>query len=160
MGPRKNWTEDAMSKALADTRAGTSVRAAAVKWAVPKSTLHDRVRGKVEQGSRPGPPPKLSHEDERKLVDYAAKRASQGLGFGKKPFLKYAGNLASKRHTPFKNQKPSDKWWRLLKQRHQGLKNTNIEDCFPCLFRISILCKGNEFYHYPTHKYSNDISLT
>ncbi|CAG2219549.1 unnamed protein product [Mytilus edulis] len=52
-------------------------------------------------------------EDEGKLVEYAEKRASLGIGFGKKTYLRYAGQLAQKKGINFKNKIPSDKWWRL-----------------------------------------------
>ncbi|CAG2241848.1 unnamed protein product [Mytilus edulis] len=56
-------------------------------------------------------------EDEGKLVEYAEKRASLGIGFGKKTYLRYAGQLAQKKGINFKNKIPSDKWWRLHKKR-------------------------------------------
>lgn len=64
---------------------------------------------------------KLTHEDEKKLIEYAQDRASKGIGFSKSNFFRFAGDLAYKRGTPFKNGCPSDKWWRLLKKRHNDI---------------------------------------
>ena len=36
------------------------------------------------------------------------------IGFGRKQFLKYAGNFANKHKVAFKRESPSLKWWRLL----------------------------------------------
>ena len=36
-------------------------------------------------------------------------------------FFRFAGDLASNRSTPFKNGRPSDKWWRLLNKRHNNI---------------------------------------
>ncbi|CAC5402457.1 unnamed protein product [Mytilus coruscus] len=64
-----------------------------------------------------GKKPMFNKEDEGKLVEYAVKRAFLGIGFGKKTYLRYAGQLAQKRGINFKNKIPSDKWWRLHKKR-------------------------------------------
>ena len=117
MGPRLQWSNDHMAKAIADVSSGLSIRKAAEKWKVPGTTLQDRISGRVDHGSKPGPP-RLNHGDERKLVDYAINRAAQGVGFSKKSFFKYAGDLARKRGRTFKRSAPSDKWWRLMKRRH------------------------------------------
>jgi len=37
---------------------------------VPKSTLHDRVSGKVRNGDKPGPNPYLSSTEEKELADF------------------------------------------------------------------------------------------
>ena len=44
---RKLWTEEAMDHALRATSEGRSVREAASQYGVPKSTLHDRISGRV-----------------------------------------------------------------------------------------------------------------
>ncbi|XP_065643706.1 uncharacterized protein LOC136075183 isoform X2 [Hydra vulgaris] len=45
-----------------------------------------------------------------------------GIGFGRRQFMKYAGDIARKRGIPFKNGLPSKKWWSLLKKRHLTLR--------------------------------------
>ena len=49
------------------------------------------------------------------------KRASLGIGFGRKQFLKYVGNYAKKYEVTFKNGHPSLKWWHGFKARHTRL---------------------------------------
>jgi len=94
----------------------------------------------------------MSFEQEEKLVDYACNRASLGIGFGRKQFLKYAGNYAKKYKLTFKNGNPSLKWWHGFKSRHkrlclrqpegtaairhQCMDATKVEKYFACLKTI------------------------
>ncbi len=63
---RRNWNSDDLKKAIEDVRR-LSIRGAALKYGVPKSTLHDHASHKVEPLSHPGPPPVLSREEENDL---------------------------------------------------------------------------------------------
>ena len=45
-----------------------------------------------------------------------------GVGFGKRQFLDYAGQLARKHKIKLKHSKPSEKWWRLMKKRNSNLR--------------------------------------
>ncbi|XP_065642613.1 uncharacterized protein LOC136074235 [Hydra vulgaris] len=98
-------------------------RTASKTYKVPRCTLQNRLNGKTEMGEMcPGCSTKLGSEDELKLVEYASKRASMGICFGRRQFMKYTGDIASKRGIPFKNGLPSKKWWSLLKKRHSTLR--------------------------------------
>lgn len=97
------------------------MRRAAFIHNVPHSTLWDRVSNRVPLTAKDGGKSKLTHEDEKKLIEYAQDRASKGIGFSKSNFFRFAGDFAYKRGTPFKNGCPSDKWWRLLKKRHNDI---------------------------------------
>ena len=51
----RNWSEDAMSAAIADVRQnGMSIRKAAEKYSVPPTTLNNRTTGKIQEGARWG----------------------------------------------------------------------------------------------------------
>ena len=66
-GPRgvyKSWNDVCMQKAVKAVEEGVSIRVAADKYSVPRSSLHDRVSGKVGFQSHPGPSPYLSFEEE------------------------------------------------------------------------------------------------
>ena len=43
-----------------------------------------------------------------------------GTGFSKATFLRYAGDLATKKGKAFPKGIPKDKFWRLLNKRHAG----------------------------------------
>ena len=53
---RKMWTEEAMENAQQAASQGMSVREAAIQFGVPKSTLHDRISGRVQPGAAAGAP--------------------------------------------------------------------------------------------------------
>jgi hypothetical protein len=86
---------------------------------VPRTTLRDRLSGRVELDAKPGRKPILSCTLEEKLADYASNRAKLGIGFGKRQFMKYASSLSKKYKVFFKKDVPSNKWWRLFKRRHK-----------------------------------------
>ncbi|XP_070538001.1 uncharacterized protein [Ptychodera flava] len=57
-----------------------SLRKAASKWGVKRSTLSDRVTGKVEMGRRSGPPPILTSAEEQKLAEWIINMGQRGFG--------------------------------------------------------------------------------
>ena len=56
-----------------------SVREASEIYGVPKSTLHDRISGKVIHGSRSGPERYLNDTEENSLVKFLYKCSSIGF---------------------------------------------------------------------------------
>ena len=67
----KTWSDDVMQKALESVRLeGRSVRRAALEYGVPRSTLADRVSGRVSHGVLSGPPRYLNDEEEEELVSF------------------------------------------------------------------------------------------
>jgi len=107
------WKEEDMISAISLIKSvpSTSVRKAATMFSVPRSTLRNRLSGRVAIGAKPGHKPLLYAALEEKLIDYASTRAKMGIGFGKAQFLKYAGSLAKKHKTSFKKGMPSNRWW-------------------------------------------------
>ncbi|CAC5424929.1 unnamed protein product [Mytilus coruscus] len=59
-----------------------SIRKASEMFNIPKSTLADRVSGRIDVDAEDGKKPMFNKEDEGKLVEYAVKRASLGIGKG------------------------------------------------------------------------------
>jgi len=55
--------------------------AAAVKHGVPRSTLNDRLSGRVIHDTKPGPKPYLTTAEEKELAEQLIEAAS--LGYGK-----------------------------------------------------------------------------
>lgn len=116
------WSGENMNKAVASVVNGElSIRKASTVFNVPRSSLQDRFHGRQEIKPKLGRKTLLAAEDENKLVDFACNRSTLGIGFGKKQFMQYAADLAKKRKVKFANNKPSEKWWRLLKKRHTDL---------------------------------------
>ena len=61
---RKLWDDTDMTQAMESVKQGESVRGAAIKFSVPRKTLEDRVKGRVEHGCKPGPRTALSKSEE------------------------------------------------------------------------------------------------
>lgn len=80
----KLWTDDRMTKALMAVAEGSSVRRAAEEYGVPRSTLHDRVNGRVIHGSKSGPRKYLTSLEEEQLVAHLKNCASIGYGKSRK----------------------------------------------------------------------------
>lgn len=60
---------------------GSGINQAARDHGVPKTTLKDRVSGKVQHGQKPGPKAYLSSSEERELGTFLKECA--GIGYGK-----------------------------------------------------------------------------
>ena len=95
-----------------------AVRQAAKKYSVPRSSLQDRVKGRVKEGAVWGKRSKLGQKLEQNLVRIAEERAEMGVVFSKKNFMTYVGKMGKQVGCGFKHDKPSEKWWRGLKKRH------------------------------------------
>ena len=62
---QKNWTDEQMVQAIGCAQSGTTnYNKAAELHGVPKSTLKDRLSGRVEVGCVPGPRPYLHRSEE------------------------------------------------------------------------------------------------
>ncbi|XP_011402525.1 PREDICTED: tigger transposable element-derived protein 2-like [Amphimedon queenslandica] len=58
---------------------GLTVRLAAELYGIPKSTLYDRIRGNVQHGTKPGPVPYLTKEEEVILAKFLIKCSQIGF---------------------------------------------------------------------------------
>lgn len=64
----KSYTDEAMSSAIADVKNNQmSIRKASKKYNVPKSSLSDRLTGKVQVSSKWGRRPLFSDQDEKEM---------------------------------------------------------------------------------------------
>jgi len=81
----KQWSENQMTRALnAVITSGMSVHLAALQFNVPKSTLGDRVSGRVQCGAVSGPTMYLTVAEENKFVKFLS-RCSQ-IGYAQMKF--------------------------------------------------------------------------
>ena len=77
---RKQWTDEAMLSAMAAVKNGMSVNPAAKMHGVPRTTLHDRISGRVAHGTKSGPPPYLSPNEEKEFSIFIEQTAKVGYG--------------------------------------------------------------------------------
>ena len=61
---------------------------------VPKTFLHNRIKGRVHHGVKPGPKPYLSMQEETELAKFAIETASVGCGQTRKQITTIAENAA------------------------------------------------------------------
>uniref|UniRef100_A0A1X7SP45 HTH psq-type domain-containing protein n=1 Tax=Amphimedon queenslandica TaxID=400682 RepID=A0A1X7SP45_AMPQE len=74
------WPEISMTNAIkAVEEEGLTVRLAAELYGIPKSTLYDRIRGNVQHGTKPGPVPYLTKEEEVILAKFLIKCSQIGF---------------------------------------------------------------------------------
>ena len=67
-----------MQAALNAVKSGTPVLRAAKEHGIPRQTLNDRVSGRVVHGTKPGPRPYLSSQEEKELSNFDVAKAGYG----------------------------------------------------------------------------------
>ena len=82
-GQYKQWNEEQMVYAVKAVTDGSSIRRAAEEYDVPRSTLGDRISGRVVPGSTSGPPKYNSTQEEEELVQFLIDSASIGYPRGR-----------------------------------------------------------------------------
>ena len=143
------WEEDAIEKALQAVKSGTSVRKAADKFCVPKSSLYDRVSGKVISGSKIGRQPELHSAMERDIVKSAKTAATMGFGVSPQSLMVKTGKAIRQvgLKTRFTSGIPGYDWYLGVKQRHPDLALRRPEPL--CTNRSRMLNKNvmEKYFH-------------
>lgn len=95
----------------------TGVNCAAREYGVPRTTLKDRLLGRVENGKNPGHHPYLTAQEEDELAAFLKKAAQVGYGKTKREVL-----LILQKALEQTNNKPDkfngDGWYHRFMQRH------------------------------------------
>ena len=108
---RKTWSDDSMKAALKAVENGQSVSGAARDYGIPKTTLFDRVSGRVIHGVKPGPRPYLSPREEGTLGHFLKHCAKLGYGKTRKDVLAIAESTAIDKGL-LKSSRITEGWWR------------------------------------------------
>ncbi|CAH0721901.1 unnamed protein product, partial [Brenthis ino] len=91
-------------------------------YGVPKTTVHDRISGKVANNEKPkvGPDPILGREAEEKLKTWVLDMAKCGFPINKKELLESVANIVRDTNikNPFKDGVPGDTWYQAFLRRH------------------------------------------
>ena len=72
------YTENALQNALRDVSSGTPLRAAAQRWGIPRSTLHNRTKGHTSRSTAYAPYQRLAQEQEKALAHWVFAQAALG----------------------------------------------------------------------------------
>ena len=117
---RKTWTNEQMVAAMKAVEEGQSINSAAHDHGVPKTTLKDRVSGRVAHGSKPGPKPYLTSAEEKELAEFLKSCAKMGYGKTRRD-IKGIAKLVAQDKGVLKGVKISDGWWRRFLERQPKL---------------------------------------
>ena len=96
-----------------------SIRRVADTYQIPKSTLSDRVSGRVREGSHSGPSRYLADEEEAELVYFLVGSANVGYAKTKKDVLAIVSRVAESKGLT--NCPVSHGWWESFRKRHPHL---------------------------------------
>ena len=99
-----------MLAAIEAVENGYGVNQAAKEHGVPKSTLKDRLSGRVVHGTNPGPRPYLNKQEEDELADYLVQTAQVGYGKTRRQVKCIVEKVAEEKGTLKGNGKVSDGW--------------------------------------------------
>lgn len=109
-----------MIKAVKDID-GMGVNKAAELHSIPKTTLKDRISGRVAHGSKPGRKSYLTSEEETQLAEYLLEVSEAGYGKTHKQVKAMVEGIAKEKGVMNGDKTVSDGWWRRFLQRNPQL---------------------------------------
>ncbi|MEW8544909.1 MAG: helix-turn-helix domain-containing protein [Candidatus Thiodiazotropha sp.] len=109
--------------AIEAVREGMSVRKAAKAYGVPRSTLSDRITGRVSEDAVLGKSPVIPVDIEKEMASRAMDLAEKGFGIGRKQMIARAGTLCRQMgvKTSSKSGLPGKDWFKGFKRRNPAL---------------------------------------
>ena len=148
---------------------GMGVNKAADFHGVPRSTLKDRISGRVTHGTEPGPSPYLNGQEEKELSECLIQVSEVGYGKTRKQDKVMVETVAKEKGHLEANQKISDRWWRRFLDRqpklavHKGdstaaarIQATNAETLKDYFQLLQDVLKGNNLFDKPSQIYNMD----
>ena len=121
---RRFWTDLAMSQAYnAVLESRLTISGAARQFGIPRMTLSDRVRGKIDVHAKLGNQPALTATEEGTIEKYILYMHQQRFPVTRHQVMGLAWAVDMKKESPAFNVTtgPSLKWWRGFKSRHPNL---------------------------------------
>ena len=113
----KSWDEGSMQQAMDAVRdRRCTIREAAVTYEVPKSTLGDRISGRVQMGAKSGPPTYLTPHEERELVDFLIGCAQIGFACTRRQVMSLVRAAMVKKGR--EDAPITSGWWDSFMRRH------------------------------------------
>ena len=110
-----------MLQAVEAIKEGTlGLNEASRSYQVPRSTLRDRITGRVTHGEKSGPKPYLSSEEEKELVTFLKQAASIGYGKTKKEVLAMVQKTVEKKGVDTEKFN-GEGWWSRFMSRNPKL---------------------------------------
>ena len=113
---RKQWSDEEMVAAVRAVKSGMGVKRAAEQHGVHLTTLRDCISGRVTHGTKPGPKPYLTQEEEKELGSFLKSWAEVGYGKTRRDVMHIVQRVATNRGV-LKGNKLSSGWWRRFLER-------------------------------------------
>ena len=118
----KMWDDESMKRAMKAVKGGLmGVNQAARNFKVPRTTLRDRLSGRVEHGAKSGPEPYLTKEEEQELADFLKQASRVGYGKTKKEILVIVQKLIKKKVHSKCERFNLEGWWHRFMSRQKKL---------------------------------------
>ena len=114
---RLQWSNQAMLDAMKAVQDGLPITTAARVHGVPRTSLYNRIKGRVIHGVKPGPKQYLSTEEETELAEFAIEAASVGCGQTRKQIMIIAENVAKDKGTLQKDRISAGWYDKFMKRR-------------------------------------------
>ena len=120
---RKQWSNEQMQAALNSVVCdGISANKAAPQHRVPRSTLKDRLSGRVVHGCNPGPEPYLNVEEEQELVGHLINASNVGYGKTRQEVLNIVERYVErKENASLRSSTVTHGWWQKFLKRNSSL---------------------------------------
>lgn len=148
------YSEQSLQDALCEIRTGgMSILGASVKYGVPRSTIQDRIHGRILEGPRRmGPPTILTIAEEERLEQWCNDLAKCGFPLKIDDLLNTVQAIIKqdKRSSPFTNDRPGRKWFQSFLKRHPGLSIREAEGITKGRAVVTKECIKNGFLNWKT----------
>ena len=134
----KNYSEEQLQRALEAIKSGISKKAAATRFNIPRATLQFRLSSKFSKPEL-GRNTYLTKDEETALVEWILDSHRKGFPIRKMDLqLSVKGFLdACNRSTPFKDNLPGDRWYKLFMKRHPIITERIPEGVTPASANVS-----------------------
>ena len=109
-----------MTRAMKAVQEGQSISQAARVFGVPKTTLYDRVSGRVQHGTTPGPQSYLNSKEEKELSSYLKHCDRVGYGKTRRDVLTIVHTAAPEKGV-LRTNRISQGWWHRFIERQKDL---------------------------------------
>ena len=124
----KEYHQEKLCRAYEEVKDGRlSIRRAAEQYGIPKSTLADRISGRVKFGAHSGPPRYLSDSEEKELASFICQSARIGYARTKKEILAVVEAVLASKSNCGGTIQLSNGWWESFRKRHPYLTLRSIE---------------------------------
>ena len=92
------WSNQSMLQAMEAVKSGSmGMNRAAIEHGVPRTTLKDRLSGRVIHGTNIGPKPYLTQEEKKQLVEFLVNCCKMGFGKTRGEVLKIVEAIMKKK---------------------------------------------------------------